>query len=63
MVNARKTTKLYPKLQPVTTRFPVFSVASSSDASLAEPILRTFGRLLKIRGVFGKCLVPWRLGH
>ena len=25
---------LYPKLQPVTTLFPVFSVACSSDASL-----------------------------
>ena len=27
MVNARKTPTLYPKLQPVTTLFPVFSVA------------------------------------
>jgi len=34
MVNARKADRLCPKLQPVTTLFPVFSVACSSDASL-----------------------------
>ena len=34
MVDARKTATFYPKLQPVTTLFPVFSVACSSDASL-----------------------------
>lgn len=34
MVNARKTITLHPKLQPVTTLFPVFAVACSSDAPL-----------------------------
>jgi len=34
MVNARKAPSLYPKLPPVTTLSPVFSVACSSGASL-----------------------------
>ena len=57
MVNARKADRLCPKLQPVTTLFPVVSIACSSDDSLPIQFLRTFGRPLKIRGVYGKCLV------